>query len=63
MLGWLTAIRPLVMIAGVTYGIYFSRLLETRLLGMFVLLLMLSLEFALNRRADRRQDREIHALV
>lgn len=63
MLGPLTAIRPVVMIAGVLYGIYSSRLLETWILGMFVLLLMLSLEFALNRRADRRQEREIRALV
>jgi L-asparagine transporter-like permease len=63
MLGPLTAIRPLVMIAGVLYGVYSSRLLETRILGLFVLLLMLSLEFALNRRADRRQEREIRALI
>lgn len=63
MLGPLTAIRPLVMIAGVLYGVYSSRLLETRLLGSFVLLLMLSLEFALNQLADRRQEREIRALV
>ena len=63
MLAPLTAIRPMVMIAGVLYGIYSSRLLETRALGMFVLVLMLSLEFALNRRANRRQEREIRALV
>lgn len=63
MLGPLTAIRPVVMIAGVMYGIYSSRLLETWILGMFVLLLMLSLEFTLNRRAERRQEREIRALV
>jgi hypothetical protein len=63
MLGPLTAIRPLIMIAGVLYGILPSRLLETRLLGMFVLLLMLSLEYALNRRADRRQEREIRRLI
>jgi hypothetical protein len=63
MLGPLTAIRPLVMIAGVFYGVYSSHLLETRILGLFVLLLMLSLEFALNRRADRRQERENRALI
>jgi L-asparagine transporter-like permease len=63
MLGPLTAIRPLVMIAGVIYGIYFSHLLETRILGLFVLLLMLSLEFALNRRADRRQNLEIRRII
>jgi len=35
----------------------------TRLLGMFVLVLMLSLEFALNWRADRRQQREIEQII
>jgi L-asparagine transporter-like permease len=63
MLGPLTAIRPLVMIVGVIYGIYSSRLQETQLLGMFVLVLMLSLEFALNWRADRRQEREIRQII
>jgi hypothetical protein len=63
MLGPLTAIRPLVMVTGVLYGIYSSRLLETRILGMFVLALMLSLEFALNWRADHHQDREIRSLI
>ena len=63
MLGPLTAIRPLIMIAGVLYGISASRLLETRLLGLFVLLLMLFLEFALNRLAARAQAILIRALV
>lgn len=63
MLGPLTAIRPVVMIVGVLYGIYSSRLLETRILGLFVLLLMLSLEFVLNRRAGRLQDREIRQII
>jgi hypothetical protein len=63
MLGPLTAIRPVVMIVGMFYGIYSSRLVETRLLGVFVLVLMLSLEFALNLRADRRQGREIRQLI
>jgi hypothetical protein len=63
MLGPLTAIRPLVMISGVLYGIYSSRLLETQALGMFVLVLMLSLEFALNWRAERRQEREIRGNI
>ena len=62
MLGPLTAIRPLVMTSGVLYGIYSSRLPETRILGMFVRLLMLSLEFALNRHASC-QEREIRALI
>jgi hypothetical protein len=63
MLGPLTAIRPLAMIIGVIYGVYSSRLQETQLLGMFVLVLMLSLEFALNWRADRRQEREIRQII
>ena len=63
MLGPLTAIRPVVMIAGVLYGIASSRLLETRLLGGFILALMLSLEFVLTRRAARVQAEEIRQLV
>lgn len=63
MLGPLTAIRPLVMIAGVLYGISASKLVQTRLLGSFVLALMLSLEFALNRRAARIQAAQIRELV
>jgi hypothetical protein len=43
--------------------IYSSRLVETRLLGMFVLLLMLSLEFALNQRADRHQEQETRQVI
>jgi len=63
MLGPLTAIRPLVMIAGVLYGISASQLLETRVLGLFILALMLALEFVLNRRAARAQAMEIRQLV
>jgi len=63
MLGPLTASRPLVMIAGVLYGIFTSRLMETRLLGLFILALMLSLEFVLNRLAARAQAMQIRQLV
>jgi len=63
MLGPLTAIRPLVMIAGVLYGISGSALWETRILGLFILTLMLSLELALNFFAARQQAREVSALV
>lgn len=59
MLGPLTAVRPFVMIVGVLYGISASDLLETRLLGSFILALMLSLEFILNRRAARAQATQI----
>jgi hypothetical protein len=62
-LGPFTAIRPFVMIAGVLYGISSSHLLETRLLGIFVLTLMLSMEYFLNRSAGRRQSRDIEQLV
>jgi len=63
MLGPLTAIRPLVMIVGVFYGIWSSALWETRALGLFVLTLMLGLEFVLNRVAARKQSRELAQLV
>jgi hypothetical protein len=63
MLGPLTAIRSLVMIFGMFYGIAASKLLETRLLGLFILALMLSLEFVLNRRADRVQSAQIRQLT
>lgn len=63
MLGPLTAIRPLVMVAGLARGMITSRLLETRLLGFFVLALMLTLEYALNRRAARAQSLQIRRLV
>jgi hypothetical protein len=63
MLGPLTAIRPVVMIVGVLYGISASRLIETRLLGGFVLALMLFLEFALNARAARAQAIQIRQVV
>lgn len=62
-LGPLTAVRPLVMIAGVLYGISASQLRETRVLGSFILLLMLSLEFVLNRRAGRSQAADIRQIV
>jgi len=63
MLGPLTAIRPLVMLAGVLYGISASAMWETRFLGLFILALMLALEFALNLHAAREQAREINTLV
>jgi hypothetical protein len=63
MLGPLTALRPLIMIVGVVYGISAGRLLETRLLGSFILALMLSLEFVLNRRAGRAQSIQIRQLI
>jgi hypothetical protein len=62
-LGPLTAMRPLVMIAGVAYGISRSRLWETRALGLTILALMLSLEYALNRWMARIQAKQIAQLV
>ena len=63
MLGPLTALRPAVMIIGVFYGIWSTALWETRLLGLFVLALMLGLEFVLNARAALAQAREIDGLT
>jgi hypothetical protein len=63
LLGPLTAIRPLLMTAGVLFGIYAARFRETRLLGLLVLTLMLSVEIVLNRLADRRQSLQIETLV
>jgi hypothetical protein len=63
MLGPLTAVRPLIMIVGVLCGLSGSRLLETRVLGLFILAMMLSLEFTLNRRAARTQSDLIRQLV
>lgn len=62
-LGPFTAIRPFVMVAGVAYGILGSQLRETWVLGLFILGLMLSLEYFLNRAAAARQSREIRELV
>ena len=62
-LGPFTAIRSPIMIAGVIYGIAPGHLLETRLLGLFVLALMLSLEYFLNYFAATRQAAEIRQLV
>jgi len=62
-LGPLSAIRSPIMIAGVIYGIAPSDLLETRLLGLFVLMLMLSLEYFLNYFAAKRQAEEICQLI
>lgn len=63
LLGPLTALRPVVMIVGVGYGILESRLAETRALGLIILGLMLSLEFFLNRRMARKQAKLISGLV
>jgi hypothetical protein len=62
-LGPLTALRPAVMIAGTMYGVWRSELLATKLLGIFVLALMLAIEWVLNRMNDRIQQREIDSLV
>ena len=62
-LGPLTALRPFLMIAGVTFGICQAQSRATVFLGLFVLLLMLSMEFALNLYNARLQDRQIRALI
>ena len=62
-LGPLTGIRPFVMIAGVVAGIWRAQLHQTVFLGLFVLALMLSVEFALNSYCNRLQQRQIRSLV
>jgi len=62
-LGPLTGIRPFVMIAGVVAGIWRAQLHQTVFLGLFVLALMLSVEFTLNSYCNRLQQRQIHSLV
>jgi len=62
-LGPLTFLRPFVMIVGVLFGIWHAQLRGTICLGLFVLLLMLSLEFALNLYNGKLQERQIRALV
>jgi hypothetical protein len=63
LLGPLTAIRPVLMTAGVLVGIYSAHLLGTRLLGLIVLALMLCVELVLNHLSSRRQSRQIQTLV
>jgi len=58
-LGPLTAVRPVIMIVGVLAGIYSSLFWQTRILGVIVLLLMLSIEIVLNYFASRKQAAEI----
>ena len=62
-LGPLTFLRPFVMIAGVLFGIWHARLHVTLFLGLFVLALMLSLEFALNLYNGKAQERQIRSLI
>ena len=62
-LGPLTALRPFVMILGVLIGIWPSQLHVTMFLGLFVLTLMLSLEFALNVYCGKLQQRQIRSLL
>jgi hypothetical protein len=62
-LGPLTALRPFVMIAGVSFGIWRAQLHATIFLGLFVLLLMLSPEFALNLYNAHLQQHQIRSLL
>jgi len=58
-LGPLTGLRPFVMIVGVFYGVRSSQLLETKLMGVFVLTAMLLLETFLDRIAARKQEQDL----
>jgi len=62
-LGPLTALRPLVMILGIAFGIWRAQLFTTVFLGLFVLSFMLCLEFVLNRYNSRVQQAEIRLLT
>ncbi len=62
-LGPLTAFRPVIMAAGTLYGIWASKLMITKLLGGFVLALMLGSEWFLDRMHSRIQQRELENLV
>lgn len=62
-LGPLTFLRPFVMIVGVFFGIWHAQLRATIFLGLFVLALMLSLEFALNVYNGKLQEKEIRSLI
>jgi hypothetical protein len=62
-LGPLTFLRPFVMIIGVLFGIWHAQLRATICLGLFVLLLMLSLEFALNLYNGKLQEKQIRSLI
>lgn len=62
-LGPLTALRPFVMILGVLFGIWHAQLRATIFLGLFVLFLMLSLEFALNLYHGKLQEKQVRLLL
>jgi len=62
-LGPLTALRPFVMVAGVAFGAWRAQLRPTVFLGLFVLLLMLSMEIALNFYNGRLQQSQINSLI
>jgi len=62
-LGPLTAIRPLLMFVGVLFGVYAARFGETRLFGLLVVMLLLSIEATLNRLAGLHQSRQISSLL
>jgi hypothetical protein len=58
-LGPLTPLRPLICAAGVLYGIVPAHTLQTRALGILVLLLMLAIEPFLDGIAGRAQARSV----
>jgi hypothetical protein len=59
--GPLTALRPLVAIAGVLYGILPAHRIQTRLLGIIVLALMFGVQWSLDRKASRESDASLPA--
>jgi hypothetical protein len=60
-LGPLTAVRPLVAVAGVLCGILPADRLQTRLLGIIVLALMFGVQVSIDRRASMESDSSLPA--
>lgn len=54
--GPMTALRPLVALAGVIYGVLSANCMQTRLLGIIVLALMFAVQVSLDRMAARESD-------
>jgi hypothetical protein len=60
-LGPMTALRPLVAIAGVLYGILPAHRVTTRLIGIMVLAMMFAVQVSLDRIAAREADLSLPA--
>jgi hypothetical protein len=59
--GPMTALRPIVALAGVVYGVFPSSYAQTKLLGITVLALMFIVQVSLDRMAARDSDASLPA--